>query len=104
MVSTNVAETSITIDDVVYVVDSGKHKEMMYHAESSLAALEDAWVSRASARQRRGRAGRVQPGACFHLFRYECSTQKVEHSHVVKKDAIVFGTLLSVTLLAWRLT
>ena len=60
VLSTNVAETSVTIEDVVYVVDSGRHKEMMFDAGRGLACLEDAWVSRASARQRKGRAGRVQ--------------------------------------------
>ena len=68
VVCTNVAETSITIDDCVYVIDSGKMKEMQYEAEGRLSSLVEKDVSAANARQRRGRAGRVRPGHCFRLF------------------------------------
>ncbi|KAJ3140257.1 ATPdependent RNA helicase [Geranomyces variabilis] len=68
VIATNVAETSITIDDVVYVVDSGKMKETRYDPQRSMASLEECWVSQANARQRRGRAGRVTKGLCVHLF------------------------------------
>ena len=63
ILATNIAETSITIDDVVYVVDCGKSKEKSYDALNDMACLLPAWISKASARQRRGRAGRVRPGA-----------------------------------------
>ncbi|OJA10313.1 hypothetical protein AZE42_05191 [Rhizopogon vesiculosus] len=66
--ATNVAETSITIEDVVYVVDSGKVKETGYDPESGLSVLKEKWVTRAAARQRRGRAGRTQPGVCYKLY------------------------------------
>jgi len=62
VVATNVAETSVTIPDVVYVVDGGRVKETQYDAETGMQKLEEAWTSRASGRQRRGRAGRTQPG------------------------------------------
>ncbi|KAF5910256.1 putative ATP-dependent RNA helicase DHX57 [Clarias magur] len=68
IISTNIAETSVTIDDVVYVIDSGRMKEKRYDASRSMESLEDVWVSRANALQRRGRAGRVASGVCFHLF------------------------------------
>ncbi|XP_030627357.1 LOW QUALITY PROTEIN: putative ATP-dependent RNA helicase DHX57 [Chanos chanos] len=68
IISTNIAETSVTIDDVVYVIDSGRMKEKRYDASRSMESLDDAWVSRANALQRRGRAGRVASGVCFHLF------------------------------------
>ncbi|KAG0570050.1 hypothetical protein KC19_6G135700 [Ceratodon purpureus] len=68
VLATNIAETSITIDDVVYVIDCGKAKETSYDALNKLACLTPAWVSKASAHQRRGRAGRVQPGVCYHLY------------------------------------
>ena len=68
VIATNIAESSITIEDVVYVIDCGKHKEKTYDEEANLACLLPAWVSRASAHQRRGRAGRVQPGKCWHIF------------------------------------
>lgn len=66
--STNVAETSITIDDVIFVVDAGKVKQTQYDGETGLSRLVETWVTRAEARQRRGRAGRTQPGTCFKLY------------------------------------
>ena len=68
VLATNIAETSITIDDVGFVIDCGKHKEKSYRAEQKVQCLLPTWVSKASATQRRGRAGRVRPGVCFHLF------------------------------------
>lgn len=68
ILATNIAETSITIDDVVFVVDCGKAKETSYDALNKLACLTPSWISKASAHQRRGRAGRVQPGVCYHLY------------------------------------
>lgn len=68
VLATNIAETSITIDDVVYVIDCGKAKETSYDALNKLACLLPSWISRASAQQRKGRAGRVQPGVCYHLY------------------------------------
>eukprot|EP00898_Chlorokybus_atmophyticus_P002355 jgi/Chlat1/311/Chrsp1S03185 len=67
VLATNVAETSVTIDDVVYVVDTCRAKELRHDATRGLSALVEDWVSKASANQRRGRAGRVQPGCCFRL-------------------------------------
>uniref|UniRef100_A0A3B4DI49 Putative ATP-dependent RNA helicase DHX57 n=1 Tax=Pygocentrus nattereri TaxID=42514 RepID=A0A3B4DI49_PYGNA len=72
IISTNIAETSVTIDDVVYVIDSGRMKEKRYDASRSMESLEDVWVSRANALQRKGRAGRVASGVCFHLFTSHC--------------------------------
>ncbi|KAJ6503274.1 P-loop containing nucleoside triphosphate hydrolase protein [Mycena vitilis] len=66
--ATNVAETSITIDDVIYVVDAGKVKETQYDAETSMSRLVEAYITRAAGRQRRGRAGRTQPGFCYKLY------------------------------------
>ncbi|RDB29375.1 hypothetical protein Hypma_015909 [Hypsizygus marmoreus] len=66
--ATNVAETSITIDDVIYVIDAGKVKETQYDPDTSLSRLVETWVTRAAARQRRGRAGRTQPGVCYKLY------------------------------------
>ncbi|XP_065865720.1 DExH-box ATP-dependent RNA helicase DExH3-like isoform X2 [Euphorbia lathyris] len=68
VLATNMAETSITIPDAVFVVDCGKAKETSYDAINNTPCLLPSWISKASARQRRGRAGRVQPGECYHLY------------------------------------
>ena len=71
IVSTNIAETSITIDGVRFVVDSGKAKEMSYDTACKMQKLKEFWVSQASAEQRKGRAGRTGPGVCFRLYSQE---------------------------------
>ncbi|PHH91374.1 hypothetical protein CDD83_735 [Cordyceps sp. RAO-2017] len=68
VLATNIAETGITIPDVTCVIDTGKHREMRYDERRQLSRLIDTFISRANAKQRRGRAGRVQNGLCFHLF------------------------------------
>ncbi|XP_001604337.2 ATP-dependent DNA/RNA helicase DHX36 [Nasonia vitripennis] len=68
IIATVIAETSITIEDVVYVIDCGKTKISKFDIANNLQTLEQEWVSEANARQRKGRAGRVQPGVCYHLF------------------------------------
>ncbi|KAF2665232.1 P-loop containing nucleoside triphosphate hydrolase protein [Microthyrium microscopicum] len=66
--ATNVAETSITIPDIVAVIDTGRVKETTYDPDTSTQRLVEAWASRAACAQRRGRAGRVQEGFCYKLF------------------------------------
>ncbi|KAK9156986.1 hypothetical protein Scep_003560 [Stephania cephalantha] len=68
VLATNMAEASITINDIVFVVDCGKAKETTYDALNNTPCLLPSWISKASARQRKGRAGRVQPGDCYHLY------------------------------------
>ncbi|CAJ1940435.1 unnamed protein product [Sphenostylis stenocarpa] len=68
VIATNIAETSITIDDVIYVIDCGKHKENRYNPQKKLSSMVEDWISQANAMQRRGRAGRVKPGICFCLY------------------------------------
>jgi len=68
IVSTNIAETSVTIDGIRFVCDSGKVKEMTYDPVCKMLRLKEFWVSRASAEQRKGRAGRTGPGVCFRLY------------------------------------
>ena len=71
VLATNIAETGITIPDITCVIDIGKHKEMRYDERRQLSRLIEAFISRSNAKQRRGRAGRVQKGLCFHLFTKE---------------------------------
>lgn len=68
IISTNIAETSITIDDIIYVIDTGKIKMTNFNIERNIQSLDTEWVSLANATQRKGRAGRVQDGICYHLF------------------------------------
>ncbi|XP_056139059.1 ATP-dependent DNA/RNA helicase DHX36 [Lampris incognitus] len=68
VIATNIAETSITIDDVVYVIDGGKIKETHFDTKNNISTMAAEWVSLANAKQRRGRAGRVRPGKCYHLY------------------------------------
>lgn len=68
VLATNIAETGITIPDVTCVIDTGKHREMRFDERRQLSRLIDTFISRANAKQRRGRAGRVQQGLCFHMF------------------------------------
>jgi len=68
VLATNVAETSITIDDVGFVIDAGRVKEERYDSSRRMASLEDVLISRAAAKQRRGRAGRTGHGLCVHLY------------------------------------
>ncbi|CAG4961770.1 unnamed protein product [Colias eurytheme] len=68
VLSTNIAETSVTIDDCVFVIDCGRMKEKRFESNRNMESLELVWVSRANASQRRGRAGRVRAGVCVHLY------------------------------------
>jgi ATP-dependent RNA helicase DHX36 len=64
----SVAETSLTIDDISFVVDTGRSKEKNYDPHLKTSTLQPTWISQASAKQRKGRAGRVKAGVCFRLF------------------------------------
>ncbi|WP_437479374.1 ATP-dependent RNA helicase HrpA [Sorangium sp. So ce1014] len=68
VLATNVAETSLTIPGIVYVVDSGLARVNRYSARTGVTQLQIEPISRASADQRKGRAGRVQSGVCFRLY------------------------------------
>uniref|UniRef100_A0AAX7U5T9 RNA helicase n=1 Tax=Astatotilapia calliptera TaxID=8154 RepID=A0AAX7U5T9_ASTCA len=68
VIATNIAETSITIDDVVYVIDGGKIKETNFDTSNNISTMMAEWVSLANAKQRKGRAGRLCPGKCYHLY------------------------------------
>ncbi|XP_037029293.1 3'-5' RNA helicase YTHDC2-like [Bradysia coprophila] len=68
ILSTNIAETSLTIDDVVYVIDCGKVKQISYDSLSESTSLTSTWISKACAKQRMGRAGRTKPGFCYRLY------------------------------------
>ncbi|MDA3812144.1 MAG: ATP-dependent RNA helicase [Spirochaetaceae bacterium] len=68
IVSTNIAETSVTIDGVTTVIDSGLCKQNFYNPKTFTSSLVETEISQASSNQRKGRAGRTQPGICFRLY------------------------------------
>ncbi|KAI0061700.1 P-loop containing nucleoside triphosphate hydrolase protein [Artomyces pyxidatus] len=68
VVATNVAETSLTIPGIRYVVDAGRAKERRYNVSNGIQSFQISWVSKASASQRAGRAGRTGPGHCYRLY------------------------------------
>lgn len=78
--ATNVAETSITIEDIVAVIDLGKVKETTFDPQNNMVKLEEVWASRAACKQRRGRAGRVKAGQCFKLYTRNAEAKMAERN------------------------
>jgi pre-mRNA-splicing factor ATP-dependent RNA helicase DHX15/PRP43 len=78
IVSTNIAETSLTIDGIVYVVDPGFSKQRLYNPRIRVESLLVSPISKASAQQRAGRAGRTRPGKCFRLFTEKDFSKELE--------------------------
>ena len=68
VLATNVAETSLTIPDIRYVFDCGRAKERKHDLTTGVQSFEVGWISKASANQRAGRAGRTGPGHCYRLY------------------------------------
>jgi ATP-dependent helicase HrpB len=91
VVATNVAETSVTIDGIIHVIDSGQARVARYDAERGIHTLFIEPISRASAEQRAGRAGRTAPGVCHrlwtesgHLNRPERNTPEIQRSDLAE--------------------
>ncbi|KZL66600.1 pre-mRNA splicing factor ATP-dependent RNA helicase PRP43 [Colletotrichum tofieldiae] len=84
IVSTNIAETSLTIDNVVYVVDSGLSRQLIFNPRLRLNMLEIRPISQASARQRAGRTGRTRDGVCYRLY----SKEDYDHMAATTEPAI----------------
>ena len=81
VIATNIAETGITIPDVTAVIDTCKEKIMRFNERRQLSKLTEAFISRSSAKQRRGRAARVQEGLCFHLV------TKYHHDKILQEQS-----------------
>ncbi|KAI9873817.1 MAG: Cyclin-dependent kinase catalytic subunit, partial [Watsoniomyces obsoletus] len=80
VLATNIAETSLTIDGIVYVIDPGFVKENQYNPRNGMESLVVVPCSRASAGQRAGRAGRVGPGKCFRLYTAQAYKNELEEN------------------------
>ncbi|CAI2171063.1 13558_t:CDS:10 [Funneliformis geosporum] len=68
VLATNIAETGITISDVTIVIDTGKVNQIRYNETKKIINLQEMFISKTNVKQRKGRAGRVREGICFHLF------------------------------------
>lgn len=87
--ATNIAETSLTIDGVVYVIDPGMSKQKVYNPRARIESLLVACISKASAKQRMGRAGRTQNGKCFRLYTkesYEHELEPCAHPEILRSN------------------
>ncbi|EMX8467095.1 ATP-dependent helicase HrpB [Serratia marcescens] len=80
VLATNIAETSLTIEGIRLVVDSGLERVARYDVRNGLTRLATQRISQASMVQRAGRAGRLEPGICWHLFAKEQAERAVEHA------------------------
>jgi len=94
ILATNIAETSLTIDGIVYVIDSGFCKQTAFNPKTGMESLVVAPISKASANQRSGRAGRVGPGKCFRLytawsFQHELDTDNVPEIQRTNLSSVV---------------
>ncbi|RKF62535.1 ATP-dependent RNA helicase DHX29 [Erysiphe neolycopersici] len=96
ILATNIAETGITIPDVTCVIDTGKHREMRFDERRQFSRLLETFISKANAKQRRGRAGRVQEGLCFHMF------TKYRHDNIMAEQQTPEFLRLSLQDLAIR--
>ncbi|PXX92608.1 ATP-dependent helicase HrpB [Marinobacter vulgaris] len=68
VLATAIAESSLTIEGIRVVIDSGQQRRALFDANSGMTRLVTGWVSKASAEQRKGRAGRIEPGVCYRLW------------------------------------
>ena len=95
IVATNVAETSVTIPGIRYVVDSGRSKERLFEPFSGVQSFQVSWISKASAAQRSGRAGRTGPG---HVYRLYSSALYEDHFAAYSKPEILCMSIEGVVL------
>lgn len=99
VLATNIAETSLTIDGVNIVVDSGREKVQRFHMARKLNQLSEQSISKASSIQRAGRAGRQMPGVCYRLWTKEQQQYLLENTPAQITEVDISQTLL--TLLEW---
>ncbi|CAG5102364.1 Similar to DHX16: Pre-mRNA-splicing factor ATP-dependent RNA helicase DHX16 (Homo sapiens) [Cotesia congregata] len=91
VLATNIAETSLTIDNIVYVIDVGYAKQNHFNARTGMESLITVPISKASANQRAGRAGRVAPGKCFRLYTAWAYQHELEDNTIPEIQRINLG-------------
>ncbi|XP_046718385.1 LOW QUALITY PROTEIN: pre-mRNA-splicing factor ATP-dependent RNA helicase DHX16-like [Silurus meridionalis] len=94
VVATNIAETSLTIDGIIYVIDPGFCKQKSYNARTGMESLIVTPCSRASANQRAGRAGRVAAGKCFRLYTAWAYKHEMEETTVPEIQTTKLGNVV----------
>ena len=99
VIGTNIMETSITIDDAVFVIDCGKFKENRYDAKRSMSQLITCWIAKSNASQRQGRAGRVREGLCYRLYTEQQFNKLQDHQICEMHRVPLESLVLQITLL-----
>merc|ERR1719410_3171466 len=94
ILATNIAETSLTIDNIIYVIDPGFSKQNSYNARTGMESLIVTPVSKASANQRAGRAGRVAAGKCFRLYTVWAYQHELEENPVPEIQRVNLGNVV----------
>ena len=94
--STNIAETSLTIDGVVFVIDPGFSKQKVYNPRIRVESLLVSPISKASAQQRAGRAGRTKPGKCFRLYTEKAYKNEMQDNTYPEILRYVFIRLINI--------
>jgi ATP-dependent RNA helicase DDX35 len=84
IISTNIAEASVTIDGIAFVIDSGFVKLRAYNPHTGIETLNAVPISKAAATQRAGRAGRTRPGKCFRLYTEKVFSEVLEEASVAE--------------------
>ena len=94
ILATNIAETSLTIDGIIYVIDPGFCKQKTYNAKTGMESLIVTPISKASANQRAGRAGRVSPGKCFRLYTLTAYEKELDDSSIPEIQRTNLGNVV----------
>ena len=94
VLATNIAETSLTIDNIIFVIDPGFSKQNSYNARTGMESLIVVPVSKASANQRAGRAGRVAAGKCFRLYTAWAYQHELEENPVPEIQRVNLGNVV----------
>lgn len=94
VIATNIAETSITIDNIIYVIDPGYCKQNSFNPRTGMESLVVVPVSKASANQRAGRSGRIAAGKCFRLFTAWAYQNELEESTIPEIQRVHLGNVV----------